>query len=406
MLPAGTFRIVATPYGVIFSAKLPVPAGYLLIWALAAVGCAAHAGPAPTHPPRAEQPVLVARQVITPHQTTSIDELYEEARTSLDAQEYATAWQKFDRVYQLDPRGPRAEQALFFAGTASDLGSEPVRALRTYESFASLFPDAPLAREALLRSVRLYVFLEQWERAGVVADRVQARYDDLRPFEWITLHGAKALSLVARGEDQKASYYVEKARTIIEENGFDAAGQVPRDLAQVYYALGEIRRLRAERIKFVPVPANFGQVLEERCQLLLNAQSSYSDAMRAHDAHWSAMAGFRVGELYQRLHEDLMQVPAPTAADSQSRELLFEGAMRLRYSILLEKAQSMMDHTLKMAARTNEKSAWVARAERALHDLEQAVVREHAALNALPYTRLELQQALDDLAARSTSTSP
>lgn len=392
--------------GVIFSARPPIFAGLAAPAVLFAVGCAGHAGPPASAPAAPERPVVVPRQVITPGDATSIDELFAEARRSLEAHQYAEAWQKFDRVYRLEPRGPLAEEALFLAGTASDLGAEPVRALRTYESFASLFPDAGRARAALLRSVRLYVFLEQWERAGRAADLVQARYEDLGPFEWITLHGAKSLSLVARGDDQKASYYVEKARTIIEENGFDAAGQIPRDLAQVYYALGEIRRLRAERIKFVPVPTNFGQVLEERCQLLLDAQSSYSDAMRAHDAHWSAMAGFRVGELYQRLHEDLMQVPTPKSADSRSRELLFEGAMRLRYSILLEKARSMMDHTLKMAARTDEKSAWVARAERALLDLDEAVAREQAALDALPYSRQELQQALDDLAQRSKTTTP
>ena len=84
----------------------------------------------------------------------------------------------------------------------------------------------------------------------------------------------------------------------------------------MYFALGELRRMRAERIHFVPVPENFGAALEQRCQLLLDSQSAYSDAMRAYDSHWSAMAGYRVGELYQKLHEELMQVPAPKAADT------------------------------------------------------------------------------------------
>jgi len=103
-----------------------------------------------------------------------------------------------------------------------------------------------------------------------------------------------------------------------------------------------------ERIRFAPVPSDFAAVLEQRCQLLLDAQSAYSDAMRAYDAHWSAMAGFRVGELYQKLHEELMQVPAPKSADSAGKRQLFEGAMRLRYSILLDKAKAMMDHTVAM----------------------------------------------------------
>ena len=211
------------------------------------------------------------------------------------------------------------------------------------------------------------------------------------------------MSRVVVGDDVHASYYVEKARTLIEDNGFDAAGEVPRDLALVYYALGEIRRIRAERIKFVPVPPDFALVLEQRCQLILDAQSSYSDTMRAHDSHWSAMAGYRVGELYQRLHEDLMQVPAPETASTQGRERLFEGAMRLRYSILLDKARAMLEHTLDMAKRTGERSTWVTRAEQALAELERAVAREQQAIDALPYSRAQLQEALDELGRRASS---
>jgi hypothetical protein len=199
---------------------------------------------------------------------------------------------------------------------------------------------------------------------------------------------------------------IEKARTVVERERFDAAGRIPRDVAQLYYALGEVRRLRAARIVFVPVPEDFAVVLERRCQLILDAQSSYSDAMRAEDAHWSAMAGYRVGELYQSLHEDLMVVPAPGAADTPGRRQLFEGAMRLRYSILLEKARAMMQHTLKMAARTGERSEWVLRAERAARDLEQAEQREQAALDRLPHSRAELQRALDDLGQRAADTAP
>ncbi|HEY3234687.1 MAG TPA: hypothetical protein VGJ84_08215 [Polyangiaceae bacterium] len=41
--------------------------------------------------------------------------------------------------------------------------------------------------------------------------------------------------------------------------------------------------------------------------------------MRAYDAHWSAMAGYPVGDLYESSHRDLMQVPAPFAADTNER---------------------------------------------------------------------------------------
>ncbi len=365
-------------------------------------GSAAPAARAP-EPERIELP----RMVVTPKDATALDELFRRAEAAYQAQQYEAAAQDYDRIYEIEPRGVYAEHALFFAGSAYDLGAHPKDALSRYEAFIGRYPRGALVRTAWVRSARLYAYFEEWQRAGRTADSVLARYKDLRPFELIALYGAKALSLVRLGKDDEASYYVEKARTVIEDHRLDAAGQIPRDLALVYYALGEVRRLRAERIKFVPVPDDFAQTLEARCQLILDAQTSYSDTMRAHDAHWSAMAGYRVGELYQSLHEDLMQVPPPKSAEDQSRRQLFAGAMRLRYSILLEKAHSMMEHTLRMAERTGEQSAWIGKARSSLIALDDAMKKEQEALDDLPYTRQQLQDALDDLSRRkSTTRSP
>jgi hypothetical protein len=153
------------------------------------------------------------------------------------------------------------------------------------------------------------------------------------------------------------------------------------------------------------VPENFAAALEQRCQLLLDAQGAYSDAMRAYDAHWSAMAGYRVGELYQKLHEEMMQVPPPKSANSEARRQLFEGAMRLRYSILLDKAKAMLDHTVTMAERTGEQSEWVLKARQARDAVEKAMVDESQALARLPYTRAQLQEALYSFASENTPPS-
>src|SRR5207245_6890058 len=134
---------------------------------------------------------------------------------------------------------------------------------------------------------------------------------------------ARALARITVADDAQAEYFVSKARDIIERENLDAAGRIPQELAPVYFALGEVRRLRAERIHFSPMPPNFGAALEQRCQLLLDAQGAYSDSMRAYDAHWSAIAGYRVGELYQKLHQELMQVPPLKAADTERRRQLF-----------------------------------------------------------------------------------
>jgi hypothetical protein len=206
--------------------------------------------------------------------------------------------------------------------------------------------------------------------------------------------------LLAASQRDRAEYFIAKGLAVVDRYGLDRAGRVPPDLAELYFALGEARRQRADAAQLDPDVRHFSASLERRCQLLLDAQSAYSDSMRAYDAHWSTLAGYRVGELYQRLHAELMRVPAPRAATAREQQL-FEGAMRLRYTVLLRKASKMLDHTLALARRTGEDSDWVRRAEESRNSIARALVDEQNALERLPFSAPDLQRALDDLAARS-----
>jgi|GEM_PF-298050 len=341
----------------------------------------------------------VPRTVVTPHSTTDIPELFAKATADGQAKRYEAAASGFERAFQLDPNGPLADRSLFESAEMYDLAGKHEEALTRYEQVARRFPKSPLDRVARVRALRLLTYLEQYQRAGELADSTAAKYSDLVSFDLMAVLAARALSRLAAGDDAQAETAISKTRDIIEGENLDAAGRVPAELAPVYFALGELRRVRAERIHFVPVPENFGAVLEQRCQLLLDAQSAYSDAMRAYDAHWSAMAGYRVGELYQKLHQEMMQVPPPKSADTQGKRELFEGAMRLRYSILLDKAKSMLDHTVDMAERTGEQSPWVLKSRQARDAIVKAMEEERQALARLPYTRAQLQTALDAFAA-------
>ena len=373
------------------SPTVPAFLASFAVCVLALAGCAPAQRPGPAHPvapaaARSSGPVRVEvpRTIVTPVDAASIPQLYDRARARLRAGDAAGAAKAFERVFDLDPDGDLADDSLFEAGEAWERAGDREAALARYEQTARRFPKSDLGRAALVRSIRLLAFLEQWKRAEQASDLLMKRYHDLRPFESIVAYSGKALGLILDDDLDTATYYIEKGRTVVEDHRMDEAGRIPRDLAQLYYALGEVRRIKAERIKFNPVPANFAAVLEQRCQLLLDAQSAYSDAMRAYDAHWSAMAGYRVGELYESLHQDLMAIPAPKAADSTPKEKLFEGAMRLRYSVLLRKALTMMDHTVRMAGRTGEHSEWVLRAREAQVKIHEAMKKEDAAIAALP----------------------
>ena len=377
----------------------------VLVLLLTACGSASPSVARPLAAPAAPPPAsfAVPRTVVTPLDAATVDEMFNRASADFQAKRYAEAARGFDRLAEVDPDGPRAEDAFFFGAAAHDELGELGAAAARYQEVARRYPRGARSREALVRAVRLLAHLERFREAGEAADLLLARLPELTPLDRVVAYGGKSLAVVASDAPDGATYFISKARDIIDAERLDAAGAVPRDLAQVYFALGELRRLRGERITFEPLPPRFAETLEERCQLLLDAQSAYSDTMRAYDAHWSAMAGYRVGELYQRLHEQLMRVKPPASADTAAKAQLFEGAMRLRYSVLLQKGLAMMEHTVALAERTGEQSGWVLRAAESKRALQKAMDEEDAALRRLPYTREQLERALDDLAKKKAN---
>jgi len=362
-------------------------------------GCAGKPAQTAVNSPASTPHIDVPRLVVTPTETLSVEELFAAGRAAGERGDWRVAASYFDRLVAVDPEGALTPEALFLAGEAYDVLFDHSAALARYEAVATRYPESRRAPEAAVRGVRLSAYDEQWEWAGRFADRALARVGDLTSLQQIAAYAGKALQSVDAGDDVRASGYVERGRNIVERQGLDLAGRLPIELAPLYYALGEVRRLRAERIHF-DAPEQFPARMEARCQLILDAQSAYSDSWRAYDSHWSLLSGVRVGRLYDDLHRELMAtMRPPDAADTDDRRLLYYGATRLLYSVLLEKARGMIEHTLTMAERERERSAWVERARATLADISESEREENAALARLPYTRAELEDALTQIRA-------
>lgn len=134
-----------------------------------------------------------------------------------------------------------------------------------------------------------------------------------------------------------------------------------------------------------------------RCQLLLDAQSAYADAIRSVDLHWAAMSGYRVGEMYRTLHHHLMMIPPVEKAKTEHDKQLFYGIMHVRYRVLLEKGIEMMKRTLALGERTGVASGWMKRAEAAKGEMDKALEAEKVIIAKFPFTEEEIQKALDIL---------
>ncbi len=340
--------------------------------------------------------VEVAPIVVSPFTDSELEGRFEKARALLLADKYKEAAPAFDALVRLAPDGAVAAPSLYNGALAHEgLGARAAAAER-YTQLLQRFPQHATARGALFRLSRLDAFLERWSELVTISDRILA-LPDLTVIEAIEAHGARGLGLIEQDKLEEAAHEVGLARDMIEKHRIGDAGAPPIELATVSFALGEVRRKKSEKIALVPVTPSFAEILEQRCQALLDAQNAYTDAMRSFDAHWSAMAGYRVGQLYQTLHRDVMAIPPTAKSDTLKKKQLFEGAMRLRYRVLLEKGLKMMEGTVRIGQRTGEDSAWVHRADEAKRDIERALEDEKAALSKLPFTEAELTEALEKL---------
>lgn len=207
------------------------------------------------------------------------------------------------------------------------------------------------------------------------------------------------------GDDTGASKDIFDGLELSDQLHYGARDVLPVAVAQLRFALGEMRRMRSERIAFEPLPPDFVAKLEERCGGLLEAQEAYAMAVRSIDPHWAAMSGYRVGEMYRKLHKDLMEIPPPATSRTEQQKQMFFAFMHIRYRILLEKGLRELDQTIALGERTSDSSAWIQRARDAKAEMDLALADEKAQIAKMPFTEAEVNQALDLLQKKTAAHS-
>jgi len=377
----------------------------LLPGLLVMTGCAASM---PPPAPKAAQPqrVDIPTQIIAPNAAGTARELFARGEALLAQRKWQEAANNFNAL--LDSKEPSA--AMLFPRARFDLGvayeglERRGEARDTYAHAAAIDPAQVVAKPSLLRVLDLDAFMEDWVDLGKTA-QVMLDRSDLDDVDRMTALGARGLSEIELGDDVHAGRDVETGLEIADRLNSGGNGRLPAPAAQLRFALGEVRRIRSERIHFVAddapdamnVPADFLQKMNARCEGLMDAQHSYGEAMRSTDAHWIAMSGFRVGEMYRKLHHDLMVIPPTLLAKTDKQKQIFFAIMHVRYRVLLEKGADMMDRTISVGDAGLDSSEWIARAKDLKRDIDLALDEERATIKGFPFTEEEIKKAIEIL---------
>lgn len=375
-------------------------------FALFSIGCAAPPAAPPATPagasggqrPAAPTEVKTGTSVISAQgQEGTAAELFEQGKQLLLQEKFAEAASYFDLVLKGDPEPKLAAMARMQGGLAREGAGDREGALARYQALLDQHPQDDLAKPAMLRRGRVLIHLEKWAELVAASEQLLAR-PDLTVSEQIEALGDKALGHIEGGNLEQGALLSGRARTLMEKHHVGEAGRIPHEAALVFFTQGEVRRVQSELVKFDPPPPSFTDSFEERSAGLLEAQSAYTDAMRTTDPFWATWSGYRVGQLYQQLHRDVMQVKVPEKVTAEKDRKLYEGAVQLRYRILLQKGLKMMQSTVKMNERVGETNAWGQRAKESMAQLEKAIEGANGVIQQVGVPEETLKRGLEEMA--------
>jgi tetratricopeptide (TPR) repeat protein len=339
-------------------------------------------------------------RIVTSDEVITEAELAKRAERALLEQNWQVAAEAYATLFNSDPAGPHAAEYLFDRGLALEGMGERAKARDAFFDLAQLFPQNAKTRVALVRAATLDAYLEDWNALAAIGSALLSR-SDRDDIDRLVALGARGLALVELGDDRTASSDVHEGLDLADQLHYGERDVLPVAVAQLRFALGEVRRVRSERIVLDPPPPDFLSKLDERCGGLLEAQAAYAMAVRSVDPHWAAMAGYRVGEMYRALHRDLMRIPPPAMSRTDRQKQIFFAFMHVRYRILLEKGLREMQQTVALGDRTSDSSAWIQRARVAQGEIEAALSTEKAEIEKMPFSEEEVKEALSQMQKRT-----
>jgi tetratricopeptide (TPR) repeat protein len=146
--------------------------------------------------------------------------------------------------------------------------------------------------------------------------------------------------------------------------------------AQAEFWLGEAFRGAFREQKLDPSTMDqkaLGGALEQKAEFLLSAQGHYLRCIRRGDGEWATAAGYRIGEMYEELHDQMVSAPLPRGLTEDQRAL-YQDELRGKVKNLVSKAIRMYEETLDVAQRTGAANDYVQKTEQALERMRKLLL--------------------------------
>lgn len=300
------------------------------------------------------------------------EELWLCGKAAAQAEEYLRAAMCFSLLADRSaPEEGRWREATLAAGEAWERLEDWERALHRYH--AAYEPERPDAIALVWKLSTAYYELRRYPEAIELLDPLLERADlslenQIRARTW------RGVCRLEMGEWDEAEMDFRRALFAHSRN----RGKERVDnyfVAQAQFFVGEVYRLRFQSITIDQTDdiERLSETIEEKSSFLLSAQGHYVRTLRIGHPHWVTAAGQRIGELYERFYDEMLEAPIPSDLTPTQRELYRE-ELRRKVRILVKKAISAYEQTLTVAERLGLETAFVEKTKAGLARMEKLLL--------------------------------
>ena len=295
--------------------------------------------------------------------------LFDVGTRAFQAGDFERAALHFDRLWSSFPLSPLRGPALWNAGLAHERLSHDSLSLDRFAKYIWLKnePDAQL--HAARAEFRLKLFPAAAQRLHELAARPGLPV--LVKASAIVQEGVCRIEGGSRAEGEQ----LLRAALDLYENDREEPVD-PALPAQAEFWLGEAFRGAFREQKLDPLSMDekgLADALERKAQFLLSAQGHYLRSIRRGDGEWATAAGYRIGEMYEEFHDQLLQAPLPRGLTGDQRAL-YQQLLRDKVRNLIEKAIRIYEQTLSTAQRVGAQSGYLEKTQQALERLRKLLL--------------------------------
>lgn len=359
--------------------RLPRKLQRLVLWAWAAgvvctaEGCAHRPSTMPTAAPSfvaMDEVELTVSKRTGDFEAVDAPTLFEEGGAHMDADRFAAAAGKYDRLVQGFPDSAYVPPSLFNAGLSWEGEGKLSEAIDRYQRLVTQFPAHKLVKQAQLRLAACEAESARWVASIETLEHVLSR-GDLTLEERI--EGMARLGL-GHYEIRNEAVAEQTFRTALAY--FEAHQSEERLESKFFLAMAQFYEayLGHQRFKALPLrlpQKQLAQDVETLAKQFTLSHDRYVKAIRIKDAFWATAAGYHVGALYRELYDTLIQAPLPIELDNELKKLVYAESLKGNLRTLLVKARGVLSANLDAAGRMGVKNGWVDRSAGQLDEIDR-----------------------------------